>query len=109
MFLLGNKKIIVTQPENCSGTIASTNTSDTHHFPRFSQSKLLTESEAANTTDVIHVGTSSDRTNTSTDIIFSVYSTVNMDDLSSVKELDVAISVEVSEDSGTVTFFTGHV
>lgn len=73
------------------------------------QSTPLTESEAANSTDVIYAGTSSDNwINTSTDNISSVFSTVNMDDLSSVKDLDVAISVDVSEDSVTITFFTGH-
>ena len=69
----------------------------------------LTQSIAPDSVDVIYVGTSSDLTNSSTGNVHLVYSTIDMDDLSSVQELDAAVNVDILEDSGTVTFFTGHI
>ncbi|MEQ2304817.1 hypothetical protein AMECASPLE_031264, partial [Ameca splendens] len=78
------------------------------------QSQLLsfsTQSQvcAPDSVDVIYVVTSSDLTNSSSDNVHLVYSTDDMGDLSYVQELDAAINVDILEDSGTVTFFTGHI
>ncbi|XP_035988972.1 uncharacterized protein LOC110368217 isoform X1 [Fundulus heteroclitus] len=75
-----------------------------------SASDSETESASANAQqDVIYVGNSSVLTNSSSDDIHLVYSTVDMGDLSSVHEIDAAMNVDILEDSGTVTFFTGRI
>ncbi|XP_041938181.1 uncharacterized protein LOC121699809 [Alosa sapidissima] len=71
-------------------------------------STLLAEGEETNPSDVMYVRSSNVLSDTNSDRVPLDYSTIDMSDLPSVSELDAAIAVDVLEDSGTVTFFQGH-
>ncbi|XP_051807109.1 uncharacterized protein LOC127534860 [Acanthochromis polyacanthus] len=113
-FYLTTKKkdiSIDTQPVNSSGTAAQDfenmeqTSSSTHHNP----STTLVEAEVPNTVDVIYVESSNALLDISSNDVSLLYPNADMNDLSSVQEFEGAVSVDVLEDSGTVTFSTGHV
>ncbi|XP_032427069.1 uncharacterized protein LOC116725248 isoform X1 [Xiphophorus hellerii] len=93
------------EPDNPSG-----NDQDTLRFSTHSQACTpLTQSKAPDSIDATYVGTSSVLTNSSSNNVHLVYLSDDMGDLSNVQELDAGINGDILEDSGTVTFFTGHI